>query len=224
MPRWAVAVVVAAPLLLAACGGATPTSVPSGSTSAGSPAATQADSGPSAAEVASASTVLTSVILDSADSLAALEGVRLTPAGAAAAADLIKSGATGDALWAATYVYASSGDDTAPLTSIVRDTSASPSVRVMAAAGLVGRGDLAGFEPLIAALATTEPMEGTEPAGTTSEFASDVLERYAQTGFGPALTASADERTASQAKWTAWLASNRATLRFDDPSASWVTR
>ena len=94
----------------------------------------------------------------------------------------------------------------------------------MAAAGLLGRGDAAGFEPLIAALPTSDVMDGMAPAGTTSEFAADVLERYAGTGFGPALTASAEERVASQAQWTAWLAANRAALRFDGPSSSWLTQ
>ena len=168
--------------------------------------------------------MLTAVRLDTADSLAAIEGVRLTPAGAAAAADLLASGATGDALWAATYVYASSGGDPEPLRAIATSTGASPTVRVMAAAGLLGRGEIAAFEPLIAALATADPMEGTEPPGTTSEFAADVLERYAGTGFGPELGASEDERAASQAKWQAWLDANRATLQFDRASTSWVTK
>lgn len=130
---------------------------------------------------------------------------------------------TDDALWAATYVYATSGDDTAPLHSIVTGTAGSPSIRAMAAAGLVGRGDIAGFEPLIAAIGGSDPMDGAEPAGTIWEFAADVLARYAHTGFGPTITASADERRASQARWDAWLAANRATLRFDAPSESWVT-
>ena len=168
--------------------------------------------------------MLTAVRLDSGDSLAAIEGVRLTPAGARAAADLLASGATGDALWAATYVYASAGDDPEPLRSIATSTGASPTVRAMAAAGLVGRGEVAGFEPLIAALSASDPMDGTEPAGTTSEFAADVLERYAGTGFGPPLDATEDQRAASQAKWAAWLEANRASLRFDSPSSSWLTR
>ena len=94
----------------------------------------------------------------------------------------------------------------------------------MAAAGLLGRGDIAGFDPLIAALAASDPMDGTEPAGTTSEFAADVLERYTGTGLGPLLTASEDERAASQTKWRTWLEANRATLRFDAPSTAWVTQ
>ena len=222
MPWWVVA--FALPMLIAACAASTPTLAPAGSPGAPSPGPAQGSTGPSAADVDAASSLLTSVRLDGADSLAALEGVRLTPAGAAAAADLLASGATGDPLWAATYVYASSGDDPAPLKAIASDAGASPTVRVMAAAGLLGRGDAAGFEPLIAALATADAMDGMEPAGTTSEFAADVLERYAGTGFGPALTASADEREASQAQWTAWLETNRAGLRFDGPSSSWLTK
>ena len=119
MPGWVVAFAV--PMLIAACAASTPTLVPGGSPGAPSPGPTQGSTGPSAADVDAASSLLSSVRLDGPDSLAALEGVRLTPAGAAAAADLLASGATGDALWAATYVYASSGDDPAPLKAIASD-------------------------------------------------------------------------------------------------------
>lgn len=220
---WTV-VAVTGLFVLAGCAASTPTAAPAGSSGAASPGETPSNLGPSAADVGAASTLLTAVRLDGADSLAAIEGVRLSPAGARAAADLLASGASGDALWAATYVYASSGDDPEPLRSIATSLGASPTVRVMAAAGLLGRGEIAGFEPLIAALATSDPMDGMEPAGTTSEFAADVLERYTGSGLGPELSASDDERAASQAQWQAWLDANRATLQFDRGSAAWVTK
>ena len=220
---WTVAA-VAGLLLLSGCAASTPTPAPPGSSGVASPGVTSSNPEPGAADVGAASTMLTAVRLDSADSLAAIEGVRLTAAGARAAGDLLKSGATGDALWAATYVYASSGDDPEPLRAVAASTGASPTVRVMAAAGLLGRGEIAGFEPLIAALATSDPMDGMEPAGTTSEFAADVLERYTGAGLGPALTASEDERAASQATWQGWLDANRATLQFDRGSSAWVTK
>jgi hypothetical protein len=220
---WAVVAVTGA-FLLAACAASTPTPAPDDSAGAASPGTTSSAGEPSAADVGAASSLVSAVRLDSPESLASIEGVRFTPAGSKAAADLLASGASGDALWAATYVYASSGDSPEPLRAIATNTGASPSVRVMAAAGLLGRGDIAGFDPLIAALATSDPMDGMEPAGTTSEFAADVLERYAKTGFGPALTASEDERAAGQAQWRAWLDANRATLQFDPASESWVTK
>jgi hypothetical protein len=200
--------------LLAACSSA-PADSPAGS---GAPRAS-AD----AATIEAASSVLKAVRLSDADSLAALQGVRLTTAGTEAAAGLLRSGATGDTLWAATYVYASVGDDPALLRSIATSTTASPSIRAMAAAGLVGRGDLAGFDPLIAALGGSDAMDGSEPAGAIWEFAADVLERYTHTGFGPTLAASEAERATIQAQWKTWLDANRAHLRFDPSSKLWVT-
>ena len=192
---------------------------PSGtpSASAGTPSASAGD-----AAVDAAASVLTAARLSDADSLAALQGLRFTAAGTAAAARLLSSGVTGDTLWAATYVYASSGGDPAPLRPIA-STTASPSIRAMAAAGLVGRGELEGFDPLIAALDGSDPMDGAEPAEDIWEFAADVLERYTQTGFGPTLAATEAERATIQAHWKAWLDANRAHLRFDPSSELWVT-
>jgi hypothetical protein len=163
------------------------------------------------------------VRLSDPESIAALQGIRFTAAGTAAAAALLSAGAIDDILWAATYVYASSGDDRAPLRSIATSATATPSIRAMAAAGLVGRGDLAGFDPLIAALGGSDPMDGAVPAGAIWEFAADVLRRYTRTGFGPTLASTETERAAIQAQWQAWVDANRAHLRFDVPSELWVT-
>jgi hypothetical protein len=226
-PRAHVACVFVVPLavlfLVAACSPApeeTPTGSGTANTSAGSGAPkASADS----ASIDPASSILTAVKLSDDDSLAALQGVRLTTAGTEAAARLLRSGVSGDTLWAATYVYASAGQDTALLRPIATSTTASPSIRAMAAAGLVGLGDIEGFDPLIEALGGSDAMEGSEPAGAIWEFASDVLQRYTHTGFGPTLAATDAERATIQAQWKTWLDANRANLRFDPSSQLWVT-
>jgi len=180
-------------------------------------------SSPASDGVAAATTILDAARIADPDTLSALEGIRFSAAGTQAAAALLRAGATGDALWAATYVYGSSGSDPTPLRAVAIDAMASPTIRAMAAAGLVGGGDVAGFEPLIAGLAGNEEMDGAEPAGTVWEFAAQVLERYTHTGFGPMLVATDSERTTIQAKWKSWLDASRATLRFDAASKLWVT-
>lgn len=176
-----------------------------------------------AAAVAAASTILKATQLGDPATVAALQGVRLTDAGAQAAGDMLRAGATGDALWAATYVYGSGSGDPALLRPVAVDQTASATVRAMAGAGLVGHGDAAGFDPLIAALTGTDRMDGSEPPGFVWEFAADVLERYTHQGFGPLLTATDAERTTIAAQWTSWLGTNRTKLRFDPVSQLWVT-
>jgi hypothetical protein len=206
---------LAALLLVAACGSAPAPAT--GATGSAGPAAT-ADG----AATLAARALLGAATLDDERSLGALEGIRFSAAGVEAARVALAGGATGGELWAATYVYATSGTDTAPLAAIVANTNASTSVRAMAAAGLVGRGDVAGFEPLIAGLAGSEPMDGAEPAGKLWEFAADVLGRFTSTGFGPLLEATDAERATIQAQWQAWLSANRASLRFDGATQLWV--
>jgi hypothetical protein len=206
---------LAALLVMAACSSAP---APAGSGSAQGSQPGSADS----ATVAAATTILQAANLADAGSLGALEGIRFTDAGTQAAANLLKAGATGDALWAATYVYGSSGADPGPLKPIAIDASATPTVRAMAAAGLLGAGDIAGFDPLVVALGGSDEMDGADPAGTIWEFAGDVLERYTHTGLGPTLAASDAERVTIQATWKTWLDTNKAHLHFDSASHLWV--
>lgn len=198
-------------------------SAPAPSTSATGSAGPPVGSTPTSGGVAAAAAILNAARVADPDSLAALEGIRFSAEGTQAAADLLRAGATGDALWAATYVYGSSGSDPAPLRAVATDASTTATIRAMAAAGLLGRGDVAGFEPLITGLTGNDQMDGAEPAGTVWEFAAQVLERYTHQGFGPTLVASDAERTTIQARWKSWLDANRATLRFDAASKLWVT-
>lgn len=213
---------LAAVLILSAC-----TAAPDGSSPATSPGLPGTSPGPGssagAGSVEAASSVLGAASLADGATLDALQALRFTPAGTEAAGQLLASGATGDVLWAATYVYASSNTDPTPLLAIAANTNASPSIRAMAGAGLVGAGQVAGFEPLIAALGGSDQMDGAAPAGFIWEFSATVLERYTGAGFGPGLAATDAERTAIQGQWQSWLEANRASLRFDAPSSLWVT-
>lgn len=212
-------------LFVAACNAAppaTPAATPRGSGGPGPGSAIPAPSA-SADAVTAAATLIGAAKLTDPTSLGALEAIRFTAAGIEAAAAVMAAGGTDDALWAAAYVYASSARDAAPLRTLVQSSTASASVRTLAAAGMVGLGDIDGFEPLIASLDTPEPMAGADPAGTIWEFAAGVLGRYTTAGFGPNLDATDAERTAIAGQWTTWFEANKGTLRFDQPSQLWVT-
>ena len=132
----------------------------------------------------------------------------------------LEGGASGDELWAATYVWVNGGDDPAPLRPLVADPD--PAVRVMAATGLLRLGDAAGFDPLVAALADETPLRGHVPQVPAWVVATGSLARY--TGIadhGPPLDADATKRTEGQARWQAWLDANRATLTFDEETQLW---
>jgi hypothetical protein len=215
----ALAVLLVILVSIAAC---TAAPAPVGSSGASAGLATSAAPADGAA-VAAAATILKATHLGDPVSVTALQGIRLTDAGTQAAGDVLRAGATGDTLWAATYVYASGGGDPAVLRPIVADASASATVRAMAAAALLGGGDATGFDPLIAALSGTDRMDGSDPPGFVWEFAADVLERYAHQGLGPTLTTSDAERATAAAKWKSWLDTNRAKLRFDTATQLWVT-
>ncbi|HUQ43085.1 MAG TPA: hypothetical protein VM451_01550 [Candidatus Limnocylindria bacterium] len=181
--------------------------------------------GPGGPGIEAATTLLNAATLADPGSLDALEGIRFTQTGTAAAASVITAGASGDALWAATYVYASaagSASDPAPLLAVAENAAASPSTRAMAGAGLLAAGRSEGFEPLVAALGSPAAMDGSEPRTTTWEFAASVLERYTAAGFPEPANGDEAERTALASQWTAWLATNASHLRFDPATQLWV--
>lgn len=177
---------------------------------------------PSGAGTAAAAAIIAAAKLGDDASLGALQGIRLTADGTAAAATVLASGPTGDALWAATYVYASAPGDPAPLLSVATAATASPSVRAMAGAGLVAVGRIEGLDALVAAVGVADAMDGAEPAAKVWEFAASVLERYTHAGFPAPVSGDDAERTGLAASWTGWLATNRGQLRFDAPSQLWV--
>jgi hypothetical protein len=177
----------------------------------GDPTAEPSGADPSAppADVAAAATVIESADPDRPDSVGALQGIRFTDAGAQAARAAIEAGATGDALWAATWVYASSGDDPAPLEPL--QAAEDESIRVMAGAAVAWMGGVDGFDTLVAALGSTGYLRGSEPPLTIAAYADGSL-RYL-TGAAPGPDG-----------WPAWLAANRAGLDYDPEERTWTPR
>jgi hypothetical protein len=105
---------------------------------------------------------------------------------------------------AAVWIHAASADP-ALIQSWLGDPEAS--IRLMAAAELVGRGDASGFDPLLKLLSVEERLKGSRPPGTVKAFAASTLARF--TG---------EKRSTA---WPDWLEKNRAKLRFDPELGTW---
>ena len=150
--------------------------------------------------------------------LDAILEIRSTDAGIAGAAAAIEGGATGDALWAATWIYAAFGTDAEVLVPVLSTTD--PTVRAMAAAALTGWGQRDGIAVLVELLSADGYVRGAEPPMTIAAFASASLDRFVA---GPTIEADAtfEDRAAA---WTAWLTANEATLQFDLDTARWSAR
>jgi len=131
---------------------------------------------------------------------------------------VLDGGASGLQAWAATYVWANGGDDVAPLLALLAD--ADPEIRVMAATGLIARGDAAGFEPLIATL-TDDAVTAGFPAPVWQNAAVALVRFTAISANGPPFDGSPKQRQTAADAWTAWLDTNRASLGFDPATALW---
>jgi hypothetical protein len=190
-------------------------------TPGGSPAAT--GSIPAASvnpvELEAASAVVKSANLADADSIAAVEGIRFTPSGTDAARTILESNPTGDLLWAATWVYASSGTDPKVLTPLLGNPD--PSIRVMAAAALVAAGDRSGYAILSASLADTGTFRGSRPIISIAGFAASTLSSYVEAGDAPARPADEADVAAVVPLWTTWLSAHEKSLQFDRASGTW---
>jgi hypothetical protein len=136
----------------------------------------------------------------------ALAGIRFTPAGKQAARDVLAAGASGDVLWAATWVYASSAQDPAPLLPLLQNTD--PTIRALSAAALVALGERAGFAALRASVPSVDPLRGSLPAMTVGDFAVATLTRYVETTEVPA-------------DWDTWLGQHAEQLQFDPSHGVW---
>jgi len=196
--------------LAAACSAA-PSPTPSPAAASGAPATP---------DLATARSVLQAADLSKPATIAAVDRVRFTAVGEQAARELLAAGASGEALWAATWVYASSGKDPAPLRGLV--TSQDATIRVMAAAFLVATGERAGFEPLVNELADEDLLAGSVPPQAVWTFAVSTLVRYAgPNGPVPPVDAPAAELAAAQAAWSGWLSGQGGKLRFDPATGTW---
>jgi hypothetical protein len=218
--------VLVAVAALAACG-ATPVR-PAGDGSAGPAAPTTGDGSTSPAPLeASMGTVDPAAILAAraaidrarlADpaSIDALATVRFDDGAPEAAAAALAEGVTGDARWAATWVYASAGTDPAVLKPLLTDEDAS--VRSLAAAAVTAWGDPAGVPVLASLAASDRPLEGSFPPETIGDFAAGTLARFV-TG-GPDVAPDAAP-AAVAAAWTAWLGGAGASLTFNPATGTW---
>ncbi len=154
-------------------------------------------------------------------SLSAVDAIRFSPEGVAAASQALDSGASGDALWAAVWVYGTSSDgDPAAVLPVLKDGDAS--IRVMAAAALVAWGEPEGFEVLVAELENTEPLAGSEPPRPVWEFALTTLERYtADHPTSVPAEAKESDLAVAHTEWSAWLDAHGSELSFDGDAAVW---
>ena len=173
-----------------------------------SPSIPQATQG-SALDATACATLIRAVDLASDDSVFGVDRCRFTAAGAEAASSVLAANASGDARWAALWVYASAGSDPAPLRPYL--TSDDPTSRVMAAAAVVAFGDRSGFDALAAAIGVEDQLAGSKPPVSIGAFAAGAL----------ASSIDGDEIPTDEAAWPAWLAAHAASLGYDDSAATW---
>lgn len=145
--------------------------------------------------------------------IGALESIRFTEGGVEAARAALEDGVSGDELWAATWVYATSGTDPTPLTPLLEADDAS--VRVLAAAALLSLGEPAAFDTLVSEAASKERLKGSIPPLSVGGFADYALTRY--TG-GSSVPRKGGKRADA---WKRWLERNRDSLTFDAESGAW---
>jgi hypothetical protein len=176
----------------------------------------------SAMSSSDAADVLLRFHFDDAQSQYMLHDNRGDPAVVAAARESLQRGATGDELWAATFVWVNEGDDPEPLLALLDDEEVT--IRVMAATGLVARGRAEGFPVLIEALTDDSALVGHEPPEQAWHRATTVLMRFTGQGeLGPPLDADNTQRAAAQERWRNWLADSGDNLTFDAEAFLWRT-
>lgn len=144
--------------------------------------------------------------------LAAAEQARGTAEGKQAAAEQLRAGAKGDALWAAVYVYSTDGDDPKLLEPLL--TGGDATIRVLAAGGLLRMGDRSGFAALIAETANPAILAGSEPPQSIGEIAALMLSMAS----GEALDITPGPAT--RKAWSDWYAAHADRLTYD-PQTGW---
>jgi hypothetical protein len=160
---------------------------------------------------------------DDAEAVYLLVDHRSDPEVVAAAEGALAAGASGDQLWAATYVWSNEGTDPEPLVALLADQESA--IRYMAATGLIARGRIEGFSPLIAALTDESVLAGFEPAGPVWAAATTALVRFtAISAHGPPWDADTARLQLAQDRWQTWLQANQSQLFFDAVDLIWSTR
>lgn len=175
--------------------------------------------GPSPVDLEAARTTLASADLTDEGSIDAAQDLRFTDAGVAAAREALDAGASGDERWAATWVYATSPTDPDPLRSLLTDPD--PSIRLMAASGILRLGEVEGFDALVGLLSVDELVEGSHPPVLMWRYVGSVLQRLTGVDLGPASGSSPEEVVAAAGAWADWLEANRSSLRLDEATGTW---
>jgi hypothetical protein len=155
---------------------------------------------------AEAREAVATVRFDDEGSIDRVAAIRRTPQGLRAANEALAAGAQGPSRWAAVWICVSSRATSARLREWLDDGDAS--IRAMAGAALVARGEPAGLEALVRLLSVAEPLRGSRPVVSVGRYANATLARF--TGE--------DEKTA----WSAWLEKNRGSVRFDADLGTWA--
>jgi hypothetical protein len=221
---FALVITTACCLLLVGCQGAEstvgPTSLPAATpvstTVAGESPGIEVTPAPAdATEVAAARSAIDAADLTDEATLEAVYDVRVTDAGVEAAAQAIRGGASGDALWAATWIYSGHGTEAAVLLPLLSD--ADPTIRSMAATTLLAWGRAEAFQVLVDLVGQDGNVRGSEPPLGLSDFARGALDQHVER---PPTDLEATPPDAAVA-WQTWLAANETALKFDPTTGRW---
>jgi hypothetical protein len=164
-------------------------------------------------------------LIESADladetTLDAIGTIRFTVAGAQAAAEVLASSDDDDVIWAAIWVYASSGRDASPLRRHM--DSSDPTIATMAGATLVAFGERSGFATLERSLGTTEQLRGSRPPQMISDYAATTLLRYVPSIAEASPLDGMVTPAMAAAQWATWLRDHGEGLSFDASSGTWL--
>jgi hypothetical protein len=163
-----------------------------------------------------ARTLLAAANVSDPATLDAIDAVRFTDEAADAAAAAIASGAQGDELWAAVWVYGSSGTDPTVLAPVLSETDSS--IRALAAASALAMGDEAGGAALVELLGVPDDLRGADPPVSVQAFAATSLARFV---VGPEIAPDTAPDVIRDA-WTGWWAEHGATISFDPATRRWT--
>jgi hypothetical protein len=148
-----------------------------------------------------------------------LDPCRFSSEGETAAREVLAANPTGNALWAALWVYASAGSDPAPVRPFLHHADAT--VAVMASATLVAFGDASGFAGLAEALDRTGRVTGSTPPLAIDDFALSSLATYVVGADVPPAADGAADLATLKKSWRDWLANHQTSLVFSTTDGTW---
>ena len=156
------------------------------------------------------------------EAMDAIDACRFTVEGFHAARDVLAAGGSDDVIWAAIWVYATGAYDPAPLRPIL--SRESPTLRVLAAAGLVALGDASGFDVLAASATNADDLSGSHPSISIREFVVGTFYRYVAADGAPGRWTTYEEFLTVDKRWADWVTANAARMAFDPDTGQWVLK